>query len=84
MGISWCPRVENDLSCATGDFGGLLAGGDEPRARGKNHGAVASTRAQHPLGLDHFEQERLKDAAAAYERAIACYPATYKHYLMVV
>jgi len=38
-------------------------------------------RAHYLLGLDHSEHERLKDAAAAYERAIQCYPATDKYHL---
>ncbi len=38
-------------------------------------------RAHYLLGLVHSEHERLKDAAAAYEQAIACYPATDKFHL---
>lgn len=38
-------------------------------------------RAHYLLGLDHSEHERLGDAAAAYERAIECYPATDKFHL---
>jgi tetratricopeptide (TPR) repeat protein len=38
-------------------------------------------RAHYMLGLDHSEHERLEDAAAAYERAIECYPATDKFHL---
>lgn len=38
-------------------------------------------RAHYLLGLDHSEHERLKDAAAAYERALECYPATDKYHL---
>ncbi|HET9233038.1 MAG TPA: tetratricopeptide repeat protein, partial [Candidatus Eisenbacteria bacterium] len=38
-------------------------------------------RAHYLLGLDHSEHERLADAAAAYERAIECYPATDKFHL---
>ena len=38
-------------------------------------------RAHYLLGLDHSEHERLKDAAAAYERAIECYPVTDKYHL---
>ena len=38
-------------------------------------------RAHYLLGLDHSEHERLKDAAAAYERAIAGYPSTDKFHL---
>lgn len=38
-------------------------------------------RAHYVLGLDHSEHERLEEAAAAYERAIECYPATDKFHL---
>jgi tetratricopeptide (TPR) repeat protein len=38
-------------------------------------------RAHYLLGLDHSEHERFEDAAAAYERAIECYPATDKFHL---
>lgn len=38
-------------------------------------------RAHYLLGLDHSEHGRLKDAAAAYERAVECYPATDKYHL---
>ena len=38
-------------------------------------------RAHYLLGLDHSEHGRIKDAAAAYERAIECYPATDKYHL---
>ncbi len=38
-------------------------------------------RAHYLLGLDHSEHERLEEAATAYERAIACYPATDKYHL---
>lgn len=38
-------------------------------------------RAHYLLGLDHSEHERYTEAAAAYERAIECYPATDKYHL---
>jgi tetratricopeptide (TPR) repeat protein len=38
-------------------------------------------RAHYLLGLDHSQHERFGDAAAAYERAIKCYPATDKFHL---
>lgn len=38
-------------------------------------------RAHYLLGLDHSEHDRLEDAAAAYERAIECYPPTDKFHL---
>lgn len=38
-------------------------------------------RAHYLLGLDHSEHERFEEAAAAYQRAIAHYPATDKYHL---
>jgi tetratricopeptide (TPR) repeat protein len=38
-------------------------------------------RAHYLIGIDHVRHERLKEAALAYERAIACYPVTAKYHL---
>ena len=38
-------------------------------------------RSHYLLGLDHSEHERLEAAVVAYQRAIACYPATDKYHL---
>lgn len=38
-------------------------------------------RTHYLLGLDHADHERLEAAVVAYQRAIACYPATDKYHL---